>query len=63
MVVGEGLGGCTGDGVPVIDKMLSAAPRLHQHYFDMPSNQVPGTMSHARLFDWSDICVVLKDHV
>ena len=63
MVVGEGLGGCTGDGVPVIDKLLSTAPRLHQHYFDMPSNQVPGTMSHARLFDWSDICVVLKDHV
>ena len=62
MVVGQGLGGCTGDRDPVIHKLLSAAPRLHQHYFDMPSNQVPGTMSYARLFDWSAICLLLKDH-
>ena len=56
MIVGEGVDGCTGDGDERVNMILQNARQLHKQHFDLCGvNQVPGVMSHAKLFDWSDV--------
>ncbi len=60
LVVGEGLGGCTGDGHPFVHSVLHATPSVHEDGFSQWRAQVPGITSKGTLFRASDVVASLK---
>ena len=60
LVVGEGHGGCTGDGHPFAHRVLSATQSLNELGFSQWRAQIPGIMSKATLFSASDLVHTLQ---